>query len=88
MQLTIVADNVGSFAFSDFPTYCHFRLKRFDPQIWLPSLMLCWGLVTIFQGLVVNQAGLFGIRFREHVISFLYAIFFFLKFVNFSPWRF
>ncbi|KAG8214481.1 major facilitator superfamily domain-containing protein [Butyriboletus roseoflavus] len=38
-------------------------LKRFDPQIWLPSLTLVWGIVSIAQGLVTNQAGLFGIRF-------------------------
>ncbi|KAI6122492.1 major facilitator superfamily domain-containing protein [Pisolithus croceorrhizus] len=39
------------------------RLKRFDPQFWLPSLILTWGIVSICQGLVKNQAGLFGIRF-------------------------
>ncbi|KAJ7069706.1 major facilitator superfamily domain-containing protein [Mycena amicta] len=38
-------------------------LKRFDPQLWLPSLTLVWGIVSICQGLVRNQAGLFGIRF-------------------------
>ncbi|KAF7346346.1 MFS general substrate transporter [Mycena sanguinolenta] len=37
-------------------------LKRFDPQIWLPTLTLVWGIVSICQGLVKNQAGLFGIR--------------------------
>ncbi len=40
-------------------------LKRFDPQIWLPTLTLVWGIVSIGQGLVKNEAGLFGIRFRE-----------------------
>ncbi|KAJ6559172.1 major facilitator superfamily domain-containing protein [Mycena vulgaris] len=38
-------------------------LKRFNPQIWLPTLTLVWGIVSICQGLVKNQAGLFGIRF-------------------------
>ncbi|KAJ3830758.1 major facilitator superfamily domain-containing protein [Lentinula raphanica] len=38
-------------------------LKRFDPQLWLPTLTLVWGIVTVCQGLVTNQAGLFGIRF-------------------------
>ncbi|KAF5340675.1 hypothetical protein D9611_007479 [Ephemerocybe angulata] len=38
-------------------------LKRFDPQIWLPTLTLLWGAVTIAQGFVKNQASLFGIRF-------------------------
>ncbi|PPQ65394.1 hypothetical protein CVT26_000019 [Gymnopilus dilepis] len=41
----------------------HDRLKRLDPQIWLPSLTLFWGIVSICQGLVTNKAGLFGIRF-------------------------
>lgn len=38
-------------------------LKRFDPTIWLPSLTLLWGIVTICQGFVTNQDQLFGIRF-------------------------
>ncbi|TDL17873.1 MFS general substrate transporter [Rickenella mellea] len=38
-------------------------LKRFDPQYWLPFLTLTWGIVSICQGLVNNQGGLFGIRF-------------------------
>ncbi|KAF8123080.1 major facilitator superfamily domain-containing protein [Mycena galopus ATCC 62051] len=38
-------------------------LKRFNPQIWLPTLTLVWGIVSICQGLVKNQAGFFGIRF-------------------------
>ncbi|KAG2342085.1 MFS general substrate transporter [Suillus weaverae] len=38
-------------------------LKKCNPQVWLPSLTLAWGIVSIGQGLVKNQAGLFGIRF-------------------------
>ncbi|KAF9220957.1 MFS general substrate transporter [Gyrodon lividus] len=38
-------------------------LKRFNPRLWLPTLTLAWGIVSIGQGLVSNQAGLFGIRF-------------------------
>lgn len=38
-------------------------LKRFNPQLWLPSLTLAWGLVSVGQGLITNQAGLLGIRF-------------------------
>jgi MFS family permease len=38
-------------------------LKKCNPQVWLPSLTLIWGIVSIGQGLVKNQAGLFGIRF-------------------------
>ncbi|KAJ7505302.1 major facilitator superfamily domain-containing protein [Mycena galericulata] len=39
------------------------EIFRFNPQIWLPTLTLVWGIVSICQGLVKNQAGLFGIRF-------------------------
>ncbi|KIM77228.1 hypothetical protein PILCRDRAFT_12219 [Piloderma croceum F 1598] len=42
--------------------YVQIILKRFNPQFWLPSLTLVWGIVSICQGLVTNQAGLFGIR--------------------------
>ncbi|KAF8904218.1 major facilitator superfamily domain-containing protein [Mucidula mucida] len=38
-------------------------LKRFDPQIWLPTLTLAWGIASVGQGLITNQAGLLGIRF-------------------------
>ncbi|KAF8645162.1 hypothetical protein AX16_007990 [Volvariella volvacea WC 439] len=38
-------------------------LKRFDPQLWLPTLTWLWGIVSLCQGVVTNQAGLFGIRF-------------------------
>ncbi|KAJ8596566.1 MFS general substrate transporter [Rhizopogon salebrosus TDB-379] len=38
-------------------------LKRWNPQVWLPSLTLAWGIVSICQGLVRNQAALLGIRF-------------------------
>lgn len=37
-------------------------LKRFDPQFWLPTLTLLWGIVSVCQGLVVNRTGLFIIR--------------------------
>jgi len=38
-------------------------LKRFDPQFWLPSLTLVWGIVSLCQGLVKDQAALLGVRF-------------------------
>ncbi|KAJ4491464.1 major facilitator superfamily domain-containing protein [Lentinula edodes] len=47
----------------EVPSNAYARLKRFDPQFWLPSLTLVWGIVSVCQGLVTNQAGLFGIRF-------------------------
>ncbi|KAF8555229.1 MFS general substrate transporter [Imleria badia] len=51
------------FAHTSIPHLSSDSLKRFDPQFWLPSLTLVWGIVSIAQGLVTNQAGLFGIRF-------------------------
>ncbi|KAG8711390.1 hypothetical protein FRC09_020629, partial [Ceratobasidium sp. 395] len=38
-------------------------LKKFNPKIWLPTLTFAWGIVSICQGFVTNQAGLFAIRF-------------------------
>ncbi|KAG6846209.1 hypothetical protein H0H93_015412, partial [Arthromyces matolae] len=38
-------------------------LKRFNPQFWLPTLTLLWGVASVGQGLIKNKAGLFGIRF-------------------------
>ncbi|KAJ7212094.1 major facilitator superfamily domain-containing protein [Mycena pura] len=75
-----------------FVAYVLFEVpaNRFDPQFWLPTLTLVWGVVSICQGLVKNQAGLFGIRFwlfpgvvylfsvyyRRHERSWRVAIFF------------
>ncbi|KDQ25770.1 hypothetical protein PLEOSDRAFT_1046330 [Pleurotus ostreatus PC15] len=49
-------------AYVVFEVPANIVLKRFDPQIWLPTLTLLWGIVSVCQGLVTNQAGLFGIR--------------------------
>ncbi|CAE7209125.1 unnamed protein product [Rhizoctonia solani] len=38
-------------------------LKRFNPKVWLPTLALAWGIVSVCQGFVKNQAGLFAVRF-------------------------
>jgi hypothetical protein len=40
-------------------------LKRFGPQFWLPLLTVTWGVASVAQGLITNQASLFGIRIRE-----------------------
>ncbi|KIK52049.1 hypothetical protein GYMLUDRAFT_50119 [Collybiopsis luxurians FD-317 M1] len=50
-------------AYVIFEVPANIVLKRFDPQFWLPTLTLVWGIVSVCQGLVTNQAGLFGIRF-------------------------
>ncbi|KAI0090538.1 major facilitator superfamily domain-containing protein [Irpex rosettiformis] len=49
-------------AYVTFEVPANIILKRFDPQFWLPTLTLLWGIASIFQGFVTNQASLFGIR--------------------------
>ncbi|GAC93982.1 hypothetical protein PHSY_001551 [Pseudozyma hubeiensis SY62] len=38
-------------------------LKKTSPPLWLPTLTLIWGIISVVQGLVHNQAGLFAVRF-------------------------
>lgn len=33
------------------------------PSTWLAVLMVCWGITTIGQGLITNNAGLQAMRF-------------------------
>ncbi|KAI9155429.1 MFS transporter prlL [Paramyrothecium foliicola] len=37
-------------------------MKRFRPSIWIPSIMVVWGLMTICMGLVSNFSGLLAAR--------------------------
>ncbi len=32
-------------------------LKKTSPPVWLPTLTLVWGIISVVQGLVHNQAG-------------------------------
>ncbi|KAF2150906.1 MFS general substrate transporter [Myriangium duriaei CBS 260.36] len=51
-----------------FFTYCAFEipsnllLKRFRPSIWLPSIMVAWGVVMTLMGCVQNYHGLLVAR--------------------------
>ncbi|KAH9832213.1 major facilitator superfamily domain-containing protein [Rhodofomes roseus] len=38
-------------------------LKRLTPRLWLPTLMVVWGIVSTLMGLVHNYAGLLAVRF-------------------------
>ncbi|KAJ1558911.1 hypothetical protein HK405_012757, partial [Cladochytrium tenue] len=38
-------------------------LKRTSPPIWLPTLTLVWGVLTVAMGLVSNEAGIYTTRF-------------------------
>ncbi|KAF1956727.1 MFS general substrate transporter [Byssothecium circinans] len=58
--------NIALFAF--FPTYILFEipsnlvLKKVAPSIWLSSIMLLWGIVTVGMGLVRTFGGLVAMR--------------------------
>ncbi|TFY69078.1 hypothetical protein EVG20_g3300 [Dentipellis fragilis] len=55
-------------AYVTFEIPANIILKRFDPQFWLPFLTLIWGIVSIFQGFVTDQASLFGVRYRRDTV--------------------
>ncbi|EPS94394.1 hypothetical protein FOMPIDRAFT_1033374 [Fomitopsis schrenkii] len=38
-------------------------LKRLTPRMWLPTLMVMWGIISTLMGLVHNYAGLLAVRF-------------------------
>ncbi|KAH9935277.1 major facilitator superfamily domain-containing protein [Fomitopsis serialis] len=38
-------------------------LKRLTPRLWLPTIMVVWGIVSTLMGLVHNYAGLLAVRF-------------------------
>lgn len=42
---------------------CNWVLKLTSPPLWLPTLTLLWGIVSVCMGLVHNQAGMFAVRF-------------------------
>ncbi|KAH7091510.1 major facilitator superfamily domain-containing protein [Paraphoma chrysanthemicola] len=37
-------------------------MKKFRPSVWIPSIMLTWGIVTTLTGIVHNYAGLLAAR--------------------------
>lgn len=37
-------------------------MKRFRPSIWIPSIMLAWGIVMTLMGIVRNYPGLLATR--------------------------
>lgn len=38
-------------------------LKLIGPRIWIPSLVMLWGIVSTLQGIVTSKAGLYADRF-------------------------
>ncbi|KAK0702572.1 major facilitator superfamily domain-containing protein [Apiosordaria backusii] len=37
-------------------------MKRFRPSVWIPSIMVVWGICTTLMGIVHNYAGLMAVR--------------------------
>jgi hypothetical protein len=62
-----------------------YSLKRLNPKIWLPTITLLWGIASVGQGLITNEAGLFGIRIRWYCFVSVPA-YHSLKHSDFSPW--
>ena len=50
-------------AHSLFEIPSNWVIKRFTPGIYLPTLMVLFGLVSTMQGVVVNKQGLYAVRF-------------------------
>ncbi|CAG8949015.1 hypothetical protein HYFRA_00002143 [Hymenoscyphus fraxineus] len=46
-----------------FEIPCNIVLKRTTPKIWLPTLMLAWGIVATLMGVSQNLAGFLAARF-------------------------
>ncbi|QSZ35031.1 hypothetical protein DSL72_007894 [Monilinia vaccinii-corymbosi] len=46
-----------------FEVPCNIILKRTTPKIWLPTLMLLWGIVATLMGICTNYAGFLAARF-------------------------
>lgn len=51
------------FSYSAFEVPSNLILKKLRPSIWLPSIMVAWGVVMTLMGIVQNYAGLLSARF-------------------------
>ncbi|KAJ5692979.1 hypothetical protein N7462_002402, partial [Penicillium macrosclerotiorum] len=51
------------FPYSFLEPVCNLLLVRLKPSIWLPSIMVAWGIVTTLTGIVQNYTGLMVARF-------------------------
>ncbi len=50
-----------SYAMFEIPS--NILLKRLKPHVWLPAIMIAWGLVMTFMGLATTFTGLLVARF-------------------------
>ncbi|EXJ89681.1 hypothetical protein A1O3_02748 [Capronia epimyces CBS 606.96] len=51
------------FPYCFFEPVCNALLVKFRPSIWLPSIMVAWGVVMTLTGLVQGYSGLLAARF-------------------------
>ncbi|KAL5334135.1 MFS general substrate transporter [Aspergillus crustosus] len=51
------------FPYSFFEPVCNLLLVRLKPSIWLPSIVMAWGIVMTLTGIVQNYSGLLAARF-------------------------
>lgn len=50
------------FTYAAFEVPSNMLLKKLRPSIWLPSIMVLWGIVMTLMGIVQNYAGLLSAR--------------------------
>jgi MFS family permease len=46
-----------------FEVPCNIVLKRWKPQLWLPTLTMVWGVVATLMGIIQNYSGFLAVRF-------------------------
>ncbi|KAL4790461.1 major facilitator superfamily domain-containing protein [Aspergillus venezuelensis] len=51
------------FPYSFFEPVCNILLVRIKPSVWLPSIVVAWGIVMTLTGIVRNYSGLLAARF-------------------------
>ncbi|AOW07824.1 major facilitator superfamily domain-containing protein [Yarrowia lipolytica] len=57
-----MALTVFFFTYAPLEVPSNMLLKKFRPSIWLPSIMVAWGLVMTLMGIVQNYGGLLATR--------------------------
>jgi hypothetical protein len=50
------------FTYAAFEVPSNMLLKKLRPSIWLPTIMVAWGVVMTLMGIVQNYAGLLSAR--------------------------
>ncbi|KAL4877360.1 major facilitator superfamily domain-containing protein [Aspergillus karnatakaensis] len=51
------------FPYSFFEPVCNLLLVRLKPSVWLPSIVMAWGIVMTLTGIVQGYSGLLAARF-------------------------